>query len=182
MPATKKDFMKKITVLIDTREQENKHITDVLDRMKIKYENRKLDYGDYSFIADGRDFSLSCAVERKANIDEIYNNIMHDRGRVEKEFYSACNLSNQFTLFLENVKSWEELKDYKVPDWQMKNYNRKVSEIGVHVYATLQAWHKSNRYRFDVCFVGDKSKTAEKLLENFYYYWHNYKEIVSARK
>ena len=76
---TKKDFVKKVTILIDSREKENQHIKDALDQLAIKYEVRKLDFADYSFMIDGRDFSQTCVVERKASVDEFYGNIMHDR-------------------------------------------------------------------------------------------------------
>lgn len=66
----KQQFMKKVTIICDTREQENKHIITALDEMKISHENRKLDFGDYSFYIDGRDFSLSCIIERKGCIIE----------------------------------------------------------------------------------------------------------------
>ena len=76
MASNKQTFLHNITILHDTREQESRHILEVLDCLKIKHEEKKLDYGDYSFSIDERDFSLSCLVERKANADELYNNIM----------------------------------------------------------------------------------------------------------
>ena len=183
MPIDKKQFAKTVTVLYDTREQKNKHILDYLAANGIPTEQRKLDYGDYSFIADGRDFSLSCVVERKANVDELYTNIMSDRGRLEKEFYAAAQLAKSFTLLVEGVSTWNELKDYTVPDWAMqRNPERKVQTIGIHVYNTLRAWTARDRYGVSVEFVKDKEQTAAKMLELFYYYWRSYKEMTGARK
>lgn len=62
MSFDKKTFMKTVTVIYDTREQQNKHIIDKLGECGVMTEKRKLDFGDYSFMAEGRDFSLSCAV------------------------------------------------------------------------------------------------------------------------
>lgn len=59
--------MKKVTILIDTREQKNEHITGVLKALGVMVESRKLDYGDYSFTAEGKDFSHSCVIERNYN-------------------------------------------------------------------------------------------------------------------
>ena len=65
MPIDKKTFLKTVTILYDTREQKNQHILAALAEMGVRAEERKLDYGDYSFTADGRDgsrlldFSLS---------------------------------------------------------------------------------------------------------------------------
>lgn len=179
----KQDFMKKVTVLIDTREQVNQHITAKLDEYGIPYESRKLDYGDYSFIADGSDFSKSCVIERKANVDEIYNNVVQDRGRIEKEMYAASNQAKELIMILENIGSWDELKAFKVPDWQMqRDSQRKVTDIGKVVYATLRSWTRGNRYKFSVEFSADKNMTAAKMLELFYYFWHNYKEQTAARR
>lgn len=182
MAIDKKEFLKKVIVIIDTREQENKHITDKLDELGIMHERRKLDYGDYSFIAEGRDFSMSCVVERKGTVDELYGNIMQDRGRIEKELYASSNLAKQFSLLIEGVDNWEDFKSFQVPDRQMKNFNRKVQKIGQHCYNTIQAWRTGNRYDFYVEFVKEKQQTATKILELFYYYWRSYKEMTGARK
>ena len=183
MAIDKKTFLRGVTVICDTREQKNEHITKDLSEMGIMTETRKLDFGDYSFSCEGRDFSLSCVVERKANVDEIYGNIMGDRGRIEKELYSASQLAKQLTLIIEGVGAWEELRSYEVPEWQMKrDSKRQVKEIGAHVYATLKAWSSGNRYRFSVDFVRDNTQTAAKILEIFYYYWRSYKEMTAARR
>lgn len=183
MPIDKKTFLKTVTILYDTREQKNQHILAALSEMGVQAEERKLDYGDYSFTADGRDFSLSCVIERKANVDELYNNIMSDRGRLEKELYAASQCAKQLTLIVENIGSWEELKSYRVPDWQMKANPQRIKEdIGAPVYSTLKSWQSGNRYRFSVEFVPDKPQTAAKMLEIFYYYWRTYKEMTGVRK
>ena len=183
MAIDKKTFLKTVTILYDTREQKNAHILSALAEMGVRAEERKLDYGDYSFTADGRDFSLSCVVERKANVDEIYGNITADRGRIEKELYSAAQLAKQLTLIIEGISSWEELRAYRVPAWQMKANPQRVKEdIGALVYSTLKAWQTGSRYHFSVEFSESKDKTAAKMLEIFYYYWRSYKEMTAARR
>lgn len=179
----KQDFLKKVTIYVDTREQVNDHITAVFDEYGIKHESRKLDYGDYSFKVEDKDFSMSCVIERKANVDEIYNNVVQDRGRIEKEMYAASNQAKELIMILENIGSWDELKAFKVPDWQMqRDSQRKVTDIGKVVYATLRSWTRGNRYKFSVEFSADKNMTAAKMLELFYYFWHNYKEQTAARR
>lgn len=182
MAIDKKTFLRGVTVICDTREQKNEHITKALAEMGIMTETRKLDYGDYSFSCEGRDFSMSCVVERKANVDEIYNNVINERGRIEKEMYAASQCAKQMTLIIEGIGSWEQLKNYRVPTWQMKACpQRKKEDIGALVYATLKSWQVGNRYRFNVEFVDDNSKTASKMLEIFYYYWRSYKEMTGGR-
>lgn len=178
----KKDFMKKVTVLIDTREQKNAHITDFLSKMGIMYESRKLDYGDYSFTIDGKDFSRSSVIERKANVDEIYGNISADRERIEKELDTISKNANQCVFLIENCAGWEQMKAFDLTENEMKNNERKVKNIGATVYGTLQSWQCGNRYKFRIEFVQDSAKTAAKILEIFYWYHHNYKKLTAPRK
>lgn len=178
----KKDFMKKVNIIIDTREQKNAHIVTALDGMGIMHESKKLDYGDYSFQIDGKDFSSICVIERKANINEVYGNISFDRERIEKELDTMAKNANQRILLIENVKDWDALKGFVLSDNDMKNTDRKVKNIGATCYNTLQAWKCGNRYNFTVEFVPDIKKTATKMLEIFYWYYHNYKKLTAARK
>ena len=183
MAIDKKSFLKAVTILYDTREHKNKHILDKLSEGGIMIEERKLDYGDYSFMADGRDYSMSCVVERKGSVDEIYGNIMNDGDRLKKELYAASCLSKELTLLIEGVSSWETLKIYRVPDYQMRESPQRVNrDIGANVYVALKAWSVSNRYAFKVEFAEKKEDTANKILEVFYYYWRTYKELTAARK
>lgn len=179
---TKKDFVKKVTILIDSREKENQHIKDALDQLGIKYEVRKLDFADYSFMIDGRDFSQTCVIERKANVDEFYGNIMHDRERIEKELLAISRLAVQCTLIIENCASYTKLKQAKVSARDMEKQNRKVQNIGEHCYCTLLSWESANRYGFKTAFIKDKADTTGKILETFYYYYHNYHDLVKSRR
>lgn len=172
----KEKFCKDITVIVDSREQQNRHITDVFQKSGIKYEISKLDFGDYSFRCADRDFSLSCIVERKANVNELWTNITSDRERFEKEIKGLSLLTGSAVLILENCTSREWLESYKVPDWQMKNYNRKVQDIGKIIDSTLRAWESSNRYRLQVHCVSGTDSTAKEILNIFYYYYRNFKE------
>lgn len=183
----KQKFIKAVTVLIDTREKECDHITSALDSMGVKYDRTKLDVGDYSFAVQDKGFSLSCVIERKAGPDELYGNIIEQCGRnmnrLEKELEAGCKGVNQFVLLIENISSMAELKNYIVPDWAMKmSPQRKLAAIGKPCYERLRSWQSANRYNFRVECVPDKAQTAAKLLEEFYYYWHNYKALIAPRR
>ncbi len=191
MPIDKKTFLKTVTVVCDTAEQENKHILKKFDEFGVKYIHKHLDFGDYSFttsekVKDGtkeRDFTLNCVIERKANVDELYNNVVQDRERIESEFNEANKLSNDFILLIENCATMDELKGYTLKDWQLRiSPQRQVCEIGKMVYSTIMSWRCGNRYRFTVEFAKDKDCTAGKMLELFYYYWANYKKLSGNRK
>jgi len=85
----REQFAKKVKILVDTREKQNQHIVQYLHAQGTATEVRKLDFGDYSFEMDGKSFEHLAVVERKGCVDELYNNLMHDRERLEKEFYEA---------------------------------------------------------------------------------------------
>lgn len=178
----KKRFMKNVTVVIDTREQKNDHIINALDKLGIMHESWKLDYGDYSFSIDGRDFSRSCVIERKANVNEVYNNISADRERIEKELDTISRNARQCIFLLENCRDWAELKAYQISDAEMMGTMRKVQNIGMVCYGTLQAWRCGNRYDFTVEFVPDVRRSAVKMLELFFWYYHNYRKQTAARR
>lgn len=177
----KKDFMKRVNVLIDTREQKNAHITVALDKLGIRHESHKLDFGDYSFSIDSKDFSCSCVIERKATIDEVYGNVTTDRERIEKELETISKNANQCTFLIENCDNWNSLKGYEIPTVKADKQGRKVKNIGATVYSTLQAWKCQNRYGFEVEFISDNAMSAAKILEIFFWYWHNYKKQISRR-
>lgn len=176
-----KEFTKKVTFIIDTREQKNKHIIEALDNFGVMHESRKLDFGDYSFQAEGKDFSRSCVIERKANIDELYGNFTGDRERIEKEFDTISKNARQCTLLIENCSGWEHLKGYEIPEYSVQRQGRKVRNIGATVYNTLQSWRCGNRYNFTVEFVQDSAKSALKIIEIFFWYYHNYKKSIAPR-
>lgn len=178
----KKEFMKRVTVLVDSREQKNEHITFVLKQLGVMLEVRKLDYGDYSFAVEGRDFSHSCVIERKAKIDELYGNFTHDRERIEKEFDTMSRNTVQCTLLLEGCKGWEHLKEFGISADGAARQRRKVRNIGATVYSTLQAWRCGNRYSFDVEFIPDEKKTALKMLELFFWFWYNFRKQTAPRR
>ena len=183
MAYDKKTFLKEVTVICDTREKENKHITAEFDRLGIKYvTDKKLPVGDYSFIIQDRDFSLSCVIERKADIDEFYGNITKDRERIEKEFNASSSLINEFVLLIENCKSELHLRDYEIPDWRMEREHRKIKRVGEHCYSVIQSWQCTNRYCFRTLFVPDNTQTAAKMLETFYWYWRNFKKLTASRR
>lgn len=182
MAYDKKTFLKKVIVLHDTREQENGHILAGLDSLKVKHQPAALRFGDYSFIVENDNFSLSCIIERKANVDELYGNLTKDRERIEKEFSAACMLAKDFTLLIENCSSLEALNEFKIPDWQMEKFERKVQDIGKYCYATIQSWQAGNRYQFKTVFVEDNTETAAKILECFYWYWRNFKKMTTSRR
>jgi ERCC4-type nuclease len=76
-------------ILIDSREQVNRHIAKRLDSLGISYKTKKLDYADYSFEVDGISYENKIVIERKHSIDELIGNFTKGRERFQREFERA---------------------------------------------------------------------------------------------
>ena len=174
----KEKFIKNTCIICDTREQENRHIISRLDELGVNHENRKLDFGDDSVKVCDRDFSLRCVVERKANVNELWGNITKDRERIEKEFHAMSSITHSANLIIECCPDRDFLKDFKLDSYTMQAQGRKVQDIGKYIYSTLQSWSSSNRYGLNVHYMRGNKGTADLLLSIFYYYWHNYTELI----
>ena len=163
--------------LFATAENRKTIILQAFDEMGIRHEVRKLHFGDYSFICESNDFTLSCIIERKANINEVWQNVTTDRERFEKEMQGLYTLTGSAVMIIENCKSREFLRNYTVPAWQMQAQGRKVSDIGARIDSTLRAWESANRYRLQVHCLDGTDNTAAEILNICYYYWKNFTEM-----
>lgn len=177
----KEKFLKKVTVLIDTREQQNDHIVQALNSMGVQHQSCKLDFGDYSFLLDGKDFRQSCVIERKGSVDELYGNIMQDLPRIEKELLAAKTIAGGCTMLIEGVTTEQELKDYTIPKAQVLHQGRKIQDIGRMVYPVLQAFRSNSRYSVDPVYTL-KENSAQRILEVFYYHYRGYVNLTASRK
>lgn len=159
-------LIKQMVILIDTREQENSHITGYFDKKKIPYVVRKLDFGDYSAMLKAApdlglpfDVSLekSVAVERKGasgnGLSEIAKNFTDGRQAFENEFIRASHSCENFYLVIENG-SWKDIADH--------NYRSEMSPKAL--YNSLISWR--HKYHFQIDFV-QQANTAEHLIKLF---------------
>lgn len=103
------DLIKSIVILIDSREQENLHIVDFLDKKKVKHKSMKLDYGDYSYMLPASEqfgirrdiyFNDDIVIERKNSLNELSGNIGKKRTEFENELIRKGTC--KFYLFVEN--------------------------------------------------------------------------------
>ncbi|OOM75128.1 hypothetical protein CLPUN_35650 [Clostridium puniceum] len=120
-------LLKNIVILVDTREQENFHITSWFAKNKIKFKVQKLDYGDYSamlpagtFKGQLRDiyFTDEIIIERKFCIDELAMNL--------KDKKTNINEIKQEIIDLLGVKYLEKVlkSDYIRIKHELANLNR----------------------------------------------------------
>jgi hypothetical protein len=91
-----KHILSNIIILVDTREQQNQHILDYLDKKEIKWKLRTLDFGDYQIMLCKNDeygfpYDLipDYAVERKAHLEELSGNFTKGRTNLEEEMWRS---------------------------------------------------------------------------------------------
>lgn len=113
-----KKVMSNLTILIDTREQANEHVIEFLDKKKIAYEVKKLDFGDYACMLpansfEGQEraiyFDRDIVIERKNGIDEVAGNLKDDT-RILKELAHLNKYDIKYYVFLEEPEMNETLK------------------------------------------------------------------------
>lgn len=99
--------MNRITILVDTREQENSHILEYFDSRSIPHKNIKQDVGDYSVMLLAspehglfRDIYFPITIERKNSVDELVQSIK-ERTRFENELIRSK--SKSFLLMVEDL-------------------------------------------------------------------------------
>lgn len=141
-------MLRQMVVLTDSRERENKHITDYLTKCGIKYEKTTLQYGDYSFYlpkaATGSNdifFHDTVSIERKATLEELSGNLTQKREQFEREFLRARNEGCKIYMMVENPGGYGDIIEHR--------YNTQFepkSFIG-----SLQAFE--SRYNVNVRFI-----------------------------
>lgn len=162
-----KCLMKSMVVIIDTREKANQHITGYFDRLKIPYEFRALEYGDYSFYIPANEslsipremsFEKEIMIERKNSAEELSLCLTKTRARFEEEFIKAADAKKY--LIVEGC-------DYK--DIANGNYNSQYNSK-----AFLSSIHSfDHKYNLRIVFLPDKNYTPIYIYGVFQYYLRN---------
>lgn len=160
------ELVKSMVILIDTREQNCKHITDYFDKAKIGYKVKRLGYGDYSFcipknpeLSIDRDlyFDKEIVVERKGSLEELSGNFTKERDRIEKEF---CLAPVHKVLLIEGGSYSDMLHGRYDTSYSNKSY-----------WATLHSfWHK---YNIPFVFMPDNRDSGFFIRGYFEYYLKN---------
>lgn len=159
-------ILKSIIVLVDSREQENIHITDYLDKKKISYKEITLDHGDYSFYIPSnidlgitRDlyFNNIVTIERKGSLEELSGNFCNGRSRIEEEF---TRKKGKMYLMVENAV-YEDIVKH--------NYNTQYKPVSF--IATLDTFEA--RYNINTSFV-TKSAAGNFIYHKFKYHLREY--------
>jgi ERCC4-type nuclease len=159
------EILKGITIIVDTRENENLHITDYFNAKGLNYMERKLEYGDYSFLSPSipelgfeESFSMEfrIAIERKHDLTELSGNLAQSRDRFERELERAQSDRAKLILMVEGG-SWDRIIEHKYrTDLNEKSY---LASLFTFIH----------RYNIDIQFIPVKY-AGMFIYSQFYYF------------
>lgn len=135
-------------IIVDTREQKNQFILEYFEAHGIEYRINKLDVGDYSL-----EGSPHFSIDRKANVQELVGNMIHDHERLSKEIQRAIDNKVDLVFLIEdeNIKCLDDLIDWH-------NYRRKWSPKATEGEQLLKCIntmidHRYNNYDYSLRFL-----------------------------
>lgn len=137
--------------IFDTREKKNNHIKAYFERHGIPFKVQKLDEGDYQI--EGKS---DITVDRKQNLQEMYNCVVNDKSRFMKEVRRCYEKHIKLYVLIEHSPQIKSLAD--VPKWHPKYGTISSREIAERLYRL----HISYGVEFIFC---DKQSTGKKIVE-----------------
>lgn len=90
----KDNFESNLMIVVDSREQENKHIIRNIQEKGLFYSESGLSFGDYSFYYDGVDYTKDFSIERKNSVNELISSLLEKR--FEREFKRGLRTNNSY--------------------------------------------------------------------------------------
>ena len=150
-----KERLKDLTIIVDTREQQT-HVMEYFDKHKIQYKNRALETGDYSMMLGDLTFERDVVCERKHSLDELCQNLTHDRQRFEREFIRAKAYNTKVYLIIENA-TWSDIF--------LGNYRSKTAPKSL--VGSLLSW----MVRFNITVLFCKPEETARIIWGIFYYY-----------
>ena len=135
----------------DSREKKNDHIKAYFEKHGIPFKVQKLDEGDYQI-----DGNPNITVDRKQNMQEMYNCVVNDKSRFMKEVRRCYEKHIKLYVLIEHGGQIKSLSD--VPKWKPKYGTISSRESVVRSYRL----HISYRVEFLSC---DKRSTGKRIVE-----------------
>lgn len=149
-------------LISDTREKKNQHVLDHFDKVGIRYEIAKLDYGDYMDAC-----RAGISIDRKQNIGELARNCTRESERFRREIERANKADSKLVILVEqnryrdrdrwiHVESIADLMLWSSPHTKIR---------GEKVFRVLSSWMAKYPIRIEFC---DKRCTGKKIIEIIY--------------
>lgn len=169
-----------MTIIADSREQKWSHVRDYFDREGIKWIRSKLPVGDY-----GRLDNLTTVIDRKANLTEVENNLVHDHERFRRECKLAQDNGIQLIVLIEQdtVRELKQVYAWKNPRrvWWDKidrahsrgqrlnvNIPSKPPVDGPRMYKIMRTMAEKYGVEWRFCPHQDAGKTICRILEDLH--------------
>lgn len=137
--------------VFDSREKKNDHIKAYFEKHSIPFKVQKLDEGDYQI--EGKP---DRTVDRKQNMQEMYNCVVNDKSRFMKEVRRCYEKGIKLYILIEHSPQIKSLAD--VPKWTPKYGTISSREIAERLYRL----HISYGVEFLFC---DKRSTGKRIVE-----------------
>lgn len=162
-----KKLLNNLVIIIDTREQENKHIIKSLEKNNKRYILKKLDQGDYGAYIEANTETIplgiiedyyieDIAIERKGSVNELIGNFV-ERERIENEFIRFKENNIKLFLMVEDPDGFE-----KILRGQFRSrMSRKAAKATYFTFV--------NRYDISSIFL-EKELSALFVHDTLYYY------------
>ena len=147
--------LKKLTIIVDSKEKVYEHIEAYLKKNKVPYKVRNLETGDYSAQLGDMTLENDVVIERKADLDEVCGNFTAERLRFEREFIRAKANGIQVFWIIENA-TWSDIF--------LGNYRSKLSAKSLT--GSILSWVA----RFGVTLIFCKPEETPRLIHAILYY------------
>lgn len=159
-----KELLKSLTIIVDTREKENKHdhILQFFESKKIPWVSQALTHGDYSCFLPKNDalniprdlyFTNEICIERKQNISEWIGNISQDRAAVKKKFA----LAPRHTILMIENSSYGDIIEGNY-------YSSYAPKSALGTFHSI--WNE-----FDIPIIFMDSKYSGQFIYGYFYYY-----------
>lgn len=162
-----KALLKSMTVVVDSREKSWQHVQTYFDKHKIPYIRKGLSALDYTFMLPANPelgitkdlyFDKDIAIERKASLEELSNNLTKYRTRFEEEMATSRTLYKY--LIIENANYSDIVNGNYNSDYNSKSF-----------LGTLHSFNQ--RYELQIVFMPDANYTPIYLYGTMQYYLRN---------
>ena len=149
-------------LISDTREKKNQHVLSYFEKVGIRYEIAKLDYGDYQDV-----YRPQISIDRKQNIAELAKNCTVEAQRFKREIERAQNANSRLVILVEQNRykdrdEWKRVED--IADLMLwSSPHTKIR--GEKVFRVLSELI----YKYDISVeFCDKRSTGRRILEIIY--------------
>ena len=149
-------------LISDTREKKNWHVLNYFDKVGIKYEVAKLDFGDYMDVCRPH-----ICIDRKQNIAELAKNCTREHARFKREIERAAQAGATLVILVEQNRYKDRGKWIHVNDiadlmlWTSPH----TTIRGEKVYRVLASWCNHYPLRVEFC---NRRNAGKRILEIIY--------------